>query len=314
MTTGVPSTNDAIISPGDANATLAGVDAAVAGEMCSPADVAAGPLAHIPLFCGLSEAEQRALFGAMSTEAFAANQTIFWRGDTGESLYIVSAGQVSVTVPNEQGDHVILEYLGPGGFFGEISLLDGGPRTATIRTTVASELYVLKRADFHSFLRQRPDVAIDILTVMGRRQRISTEALRGMKNPNIAFERTRISLWQRVSDVIATVAASSAFTLFHLVWFGGWIVLNLLATWKLLPASWAFDPFPFGLLTMVVSLEAIFLSIFVMVSQNRQAEKDRLRIDLDYQVNLKSQTEVVLLARKLERIEAHLLGDEPETR
>lgn len=270
----------------------------------------AGQLSHIPLFAGLDPREQGALFAAMHVQVIEANQTIFWRSDVGDSLYLISTGQVAVTVPNEAGEHVTLDVLGPGGFFGEISLLDGGPRTASVRTTQPSELYVLKRADFHGFLRQRPEVAIEILTIMGRRQRISTEALRGMKNPNIAFERTRSGHWQRVSDIIAAVAASQWFTTFHLTWFGGWIILNLLAAWNWLPVTWAFDPFPFGLLTMVVSLEAIFLSIFVMVSQNRQSEKDRLRIDLDYQVNLKAQTEILLLARKIDRLESHLLGDD----
>jgi len=273
----------------------------------------AGPLSHVPLFAGLAKEEQQALCGAMKLETVEANQTIFWRGDVGDSLYLVSTGQVAVTVPNEQGEHVTLDHLGPGGFFGEISLLDAGPRTATVRTTQRSELYVLKRDDFHAIIRKRPHVAIEVLTIMGCRQRVSTEAIRSLKNPNVAFERMRVGLWQRVSDVIAAVAASQWFTLFHLVWFGGWIGLNLLAALKVLPAALAFDPFPFGLLTMVVSLEAIFLSIFVMVSQNRQTEKDRLRIDLDYQVNVKAHTEITLLARKIDRLETHLLGETMES-
>jgi CRP/FNR family cyclic AMP-dependent transcriptional regulator len=276
-----------------------------------PTNPDAGPLSHIPLFADLDPAEQKMLLSVMGVEQVPAHQTIFWRGDAGDSLYLVSRGQVAVTVPNEQGEHVVLDYLGPGGFFGEISLLDGGPRTASIRSTEPTEVYVLHRRDFHSFLRQRPEAAIQILTIMGQRQRLSTEALRTMRNPNVAFERTRVSLWQRVSDIIATVAASSAFTILHVAWFGGWIIINLMAQWELIPQYLAFDPFPFGLLTMVVSLEAIFLSIFVMVSQNRQAEKDRLRIDLDYQVNLKAQTEIVMLARKLERIESQICAVNP---
>jgi CRP/FNR family transcriptional regulator, cyclic AMP receptor protein len=278
----------------------------------SPADGEHGPLSHVPLFAGLAAEEQQELCAAMKLETVEANQTIFWRGDLGDSLYLVSAGQVAVTVPNEQGEHVTLDHLGPGGFFGEISLLDGGPRTATVRTTQRSELYVLMRDDFHAIIRKRPHVAIEILTIMGCRQRVSTEAIRGLKNPNVAFERTRVGPWQRVSDVIAAVAASQWFTMFHLAWFGGWIGLNLLASLSILPSSLAFDPFPFGLLTMVVSLEAIFLSIFVMVSQNRQSEKDRLRIDLDYQVNVKAHTEITALARKIERLETHLLGESLE--
>jgi uncharacterized membrane protein len=157
---------------------------------------------------------------------------------------------------------------------------------------------------------------------MGHRQRASTEAVRGLKNPNLAFDQTHMTLWQRASDVIASVAASPWFTSFHAVWFGTWIVFNLVADKaapvadKLAPAaetkSLAFDPFPFGLLTMVVSLEAIFLAIFVMVSQNRQSQKDRLHIDLDYQINVKAQTEIMKIARRLERMENVLLKSTDE--
>ncbi len=269
---------------------------------------APGPLAHIPLFAGLPSSEQKLLFDAMTTQTVEAHQTVFWLGDVGDTLYLISAGQVAVTVPNEKGEHVTLDRLGPGGFFGEISLLDGGPRTATMRTLERTELFVLKRDDLHACLRQRPEVAIHLLTIMGRRQRVSTEAQRSMKNPNVAFESTRVSLWQRASDLIASVAASQWFILSHLAWFGVWISLNLLAGFEILPAALKFDPFPFGLLTMVVSLESIVLSIFVMVSQSRQSEKDRLRIDLDYQVNVKAQTEVNMLARKIDCIEELLRG------
>ena len=223
---------------------------------------------------------------------------------------MIRGGGVSVTVPNEQGEHVVLDRLGPGAFFGEISLLDGGARTATVRALGPTELYVLERDDFHAVLRRDPDVAIGILNVMGRRQRASNEALRGFKNPNVLFEQSRVSWWQRVSDVIATVAASQWFTLFHVTWFGLWVGVNVLAMVGFLPERLGFDPFPFGLLTMVVSLEAIFLSIFVMVSQNRQSEKDRIQTDLDYQVNLKAQTEIMTLRHKLDRLERHFLDKE----
>lgn len=257
--------------------------------------------------------EQQALFASMNVARVEAHQTIFWRGDDGDSFFLISHGQVVVTVPNDEGEHVTLDTLGPGGFFGEISLLDGGTRTATVRTTQPCELYVLKRDDFHSFLRQRPEVSIEILTVMGQRQRASTEALRGMKNPNLAFEQSRNTLWQYVADFIARVAATQWFLLVHIAWFASWIGINLLGRTHVLPDEWVFDPFPFGLLTMVVSLEAIFLSIFVLVSQGRQSEKDRLRTDLDYQVNVKAQTEIMGLTRKLDRIESLLDGSKPST-
>jgi uncharacterized membrane protein len=278
---------------------------ALEGGEGSP-DGSAGPLGHIPLFARLKEDEQAALLAMMKREEVEPHRCVFWLGDTGDSFYLVSKGRVAVTVPNDKGEHVTINTLGPGSFFGEISLLDAGPRTATIRTVEPTELFVLGRAAFHDFLRRRPGVAVEILTVMGQRQRSSTAALRGVSNPNAVFEASRVSGWQRISDVVAAVAASQYFTAFHLAWFGVWIIVNLLGAAGVVPRAVAFDPYPFGLLTMVVSLEAIFLSIFVMVSQNRQSEKDRLRTDLDFQVNVKAQTEIVQIARRLERIEEKL--------
>lgn len=266
-----------------------------------------GPLCHIPLFARLREPDQQTLMSAMRLQRVEPNQTIVWCGDRGDSCYLVSTGEVAVSAPNHDGQHVHIDTIGPGGFFGEVSLLDGGPRTATVRATKPTELYVLARADFHGFIRTNTDAALHILTIMGERQRAMNEALKGMKNPNIAFDAMmRLSWWQRVSDAIAGVAASKWFTMLHIAWFGTWIGLNLLATLGALPARLAFDPFPFGLLTMVVSLEAIFLSIFVMVSQNRQSEKDRVRTDLDYQVNVKAQTQINSLGEQLDRIEKRL--------
>jgi len=170
-----------------------------------------------------------------------------------------------------------------------------------------SELYVLGRAQFHEFLLKHPRAAINILTVMGQRQRTSTMALRGMKNPNQAYEETlKPGSWERTADGIARIAAGRNFLLVHLAVFGTWILYNIACGIGLLPKGWAFDPYPFGLLTMWVSLEAIFLSIFVMVSQNRQAERERVRNELDYQVNVKAQTEIMEIAQRLGRIEKAL--------
>ncbi|MBL0927518.1 MAG: DUF1003 domain-containing protein [Phycisphaerales bacterium] len=275
----------------------------------------AGPLGHIPIFSRLDAAEQAALLGCMRRERAEAQQTIFWVGDRGDALYLIDRGSVAVTVPNDAGEHVSIAHLGPGGFFGEISLLDGGRRTATVRANEPTELLVLHRRDFHDFLSAQPGAALDILRFMGERLRESTEARRHLPNANVVFERSRVTPWQFVSDLIARVAASQWFTLFHIAWFGSWLALNLLGSLVLFGSPrapdgqgpwWLFDPFPFGLLTMVVSLEAIFLSIFVMVSQNRQTEKDRLRTDLDYQVNVKAHAEIMEMTKRLEHIESSL--------
>jgi CRP/FNR family transcriptional regulator, cyclic AMP receptor protein len=273
------------------------------------------PLAHIPLFARLNPDEQISLLALMSHEHFEAHQTIFWFGDLGDSLYLISQGAITVSVPTDTGKEMALNRLGVGGFVGELGLLDGGPRTATVRAAEPTDVFVLSRENFHRFLRDHPAAAIDILTVMGTRQRTNTLALRGTKNANVLFEQGRTTLWQHASDRIASVAASQWFTLFHIMWFGIWIIWNLLGAFGHVPPRLTWDPYPFGLLTMIVSLEAIFLSIMVMVSQNRQSQKDRLRVELDYQVNVKAQTEIMSMARQLERVEsllqAHVRPPEP---
>jgi uncharacterized membrane protein len=213
---------------------------------------------------------------------------------------------VQVTTPDEQGREVVLSTLGPGDFFGDVALLDGGPRTASVRTIEACDMCVLKRSDFLQFLREHPDAAIDVLSVLGRRHRETLDKLRGVANPNATIDR-QSTAWQRVADVIAAVSASQPFVLFHVLWFGAWILLNVF-----LPESKRFDPFPFGLLTLIVSLEAIFLSIFVLISANRAGEKDRIRADANYQTNVKAQYEIMQLHSKLDKLLAR--GTEAESR
>jgi uncharacterized membrane protein len=277
-------------------------------KLVPPADSedAPSPLSGIPIFALLPPAEQRELYALMSVAEFPAGKTVCWFGDPGDSFYLIQRGQLVVTVPNERGEHVVLNYLGPGGFFGEISLLDGGTRTASVRALEPAELYVLGRDDFHAFLRRYPEAAIEILAVMGSRQRAQTEAFRGLQNPNLAFEVQRASRWQRLSDRAATLAASAPFLLGHVLVFAVWVAWNALAVAGVIPSAWAFDDPTYGILTMAVSLEAILLTIFVLVSQNRQAEKDRIDTDLDYQVNVKAQTEILGIVQRLARIEEHL--------
>jgi uncharacterized membrane protein len=162
-------------------------------------------------------------------------------------------------------------------------------------------LLSLSRHDFLEFLKRHPSAAIHILTVLGQRQREMLQKMRGLKNVNEVIEQ-RSTTWQRVADMIAAVSASQGFVVFHVFLFAGWMIVNKAMGGK------ALDPFPYNLLTMIVSLEAIFLSIFVLVSQNRAGEKDRIRADLDYQVNLKAHLEVMQLHRKIDRMEDLLRG------
>jgi uncharacterized membrane protein len=138
-----------------------------------------------------------------------------------------------------------------------------------------------------------------MLSVLGQRQRETNERLRGVRNVNEAIEEN-LTTWGRVSAKIATLSASQTFVLLNVVFFGGWMVINILL------GKNAFDASPFGLAGFICSVEALFISLFVLVSANQQGERDRIRADLDYQVNLKAQYEVMQLHRKLDRVESLL--------
>ena len=256
-------------------------------------------LANIPLFAKLKDEELVELAALLKEERVASHSPVFWIGEEGSDFYLLQVGRVTVNYPDDTGREVTIAVLGPGDFFGEISLLDGGPRTATIRADGDVMLLTLSRRDFLEFLKKHPSAAVHILTVLGQRQREMLEKLRGVKNVNEVIEE-RSTTWQKAADTIATVSASQPFVLFHLFWFGGWMAVNAIM------GKAAFDPFPFGLLTMIVSLEAIFLSIFVLVSQNRSGEKDRIRADLDYQVNLRAHLAIMQLHQKVDRVQAEL--------
>ena len=262
-------------------------------------------LSSIPLFARLSPEEHGTLLGLLQVREVPAHQPIFWIGDAASECFIVRKGEVVLTYPDEGGHETILGVIHQGEFFGEISLLDGGGRTATARAQTDVELLALGRDDFHAFLRQHPAAAIHVITVIGQRQREMLGRLRGIRNVNQVIDESA-TLWHRVADSIAAISANQVFFAIHLVWFGFWIVLNVLR------GDHGFDPFPFGLLTLVVSLEAIFLSIFVLISQNRQSEKDKIGADLDYQVNLKAHLEVMMLHRKMDRVLALLAARDPD--
>jgi uncharacterized membrane protein len=190
-----------------------------------------------------------------------------------------------------------------GQLFGELSMLDSGPRTATAVALTDAELLVLDREDLLLLFQKRPDAALHMLAAMSGMTRKADELLRTRVSRNVNEEVPEpTSVLQKVADVIAWFSGSMPFLILNGAWFVIWISLNVF------PFGFKpFDPFPFGLLTMIVSLEAIFLSCFVLVSQNRQAEKDRVRADIEYEVNIKAELEIAHLHEKTDRIYERML-------
>lgn len=256
----------------------------------------------VPLFKLLSEDERADLEGVLERRSLARDEKIFSLGEPGDSLYIVGTGSVELFVKDNTGAKIVLTVCDAGQVFGELSLFDGGARTASAVCLEDSTLFVLDRADLLTFLRRHPDAALDLLTTMGQRMRSADEMLRRRVSRNINEEmQIRSTTIEKIADVIAEFSGSIAFLFLNAAWFLIWIV------WNTAPFLPHFDEYPFGFLTMVVSLEAIFLSIFVLVSQNRQAAKDRLRADAEYEVNLKAELEIMHLHEKVDFLTEELL-------
>ena len=260
-------------------------------------------LAEVPFFALLDD-EQRALLAArVDTTLVPAGNAMWGYGDPGDSLYIVRSGAVEIFFKNDTGERIVLETARTGDFFGEISLLDGGPRTASAVVVEDLDAIVVDRGDLDEFLRICPTAALSLLAASGRRMRETAKLLRHSVSRDINEEtedkRTKV---MKVADWISEFSGSLEFLFIHLGLFFIWIVLNV-GPLAHSGASFAnFDPFPFGLLTMVVSLEAIILSVFVLLSQNRQVARDRVRNDIEYQVNLKAELEIGHLHEKMDQL------------
>ena len=263
-------------------------------------------LASVPLFKLLDAGERADLERAFERQTITAGEKIFSFGEPGDSLYIVGTGEVELFVKDNAGAKIVLAVAGPGELFGELSLFDGGARTANAVCLEDATLFVLDREDLLAFLRKHPDASLDLLTTMGQRIRSADELLRRRVSKNINEEmEIRSTTMEKIADLIAEFSGSIPFLILNAAWFVLWIV------WNVFPGVPHFDPYPFGFLTMVVSLEAIFLSIFVLVSQNRQAAKDRLRADAEYEVNLKAELEITHLHEKVDLLTEELLARLP---
>jgi uncharacterized membrane protein len=262
-------------------------------------------LAKIPLFSHMDDRERSDLLALMTERHFPAGQAAVKAENPEAAFHIIEQGEAEIWLTDTEGRKVVLDILGPGEFFGELSILSGDTRSAS--ATSAEELITLEltREEFFDFLRQYPHAALDTITELAERLRHTDELLKSRvsRNANEAHDE-QTSVGQHIADLIATFSGSILFLVLNALAFTLWILLNTTG-----PLLWHFDPYPFQFLTMAVSLEAIFLSIFVLVSQNRQSAKDRLKADLDYQVNVKTEMGMSVLlvqVRDLQRQINHL--------
>ena len=260
-------------------------------------------LKGVELFEHLGEAERERMAEVIDLRTLAAGETLFQSGEPGESLYVVKTGEVELFIKDTTGQKIVLTIAGPGEIFGELALLDQGARTATAVVLTDTILLELDRGDLLLLFQRTPAAALRLLAAMGHMTRKADELLKTRVARNVNEEvAEQLSPLQRIADWIAWFSGSMPFLALNLFWFATWIAINTLPL-----GVRAFDPYPFGLLTMIVSLEAIFLSCFVLISQNRQVEKDRVRSDIEYEINVKAELEVAHLHEKTDRIHIEML-------
>jgi CRP/FNR family cyclic AMP-dependent transcriptional regulator len=260
-------------------------------------------LADVELFEHLGEEDRLRLAEAVDVRTLEPGEILFRAGEPGESLYIVRSGEVELFIRDNAGQKILLTIACSNQIFGELALLDRGPRTATAMALGETMLLVLDREDLLLLFQRTPAAALRLLAGMGHMTRQADELIRTRVSRNANEEVVEKStLLQHIADGIAWFSGSMGFLAINALWFAAWIAINTLPLG--LPA---FDPYPFGLLTMILSIEAIFLSCFVLISQNRQAQKDRVRSDIEYEVNIKAELEVAHLHEKTDRIHTEML-------
>jgi uncharacterized membrane protein len=258
-------------------------------------------LAQIKLFAQLDEDERAVLANVVHNRTVKPGEALFGAGEPGDSMFILQKGAIELFVKDHSGQKIVLHTAKPGDFFGELSLLDGGSRTASACAIEPSELVTLDRDDLLLLFKKKPEAALDMLATMGGMTRKANALLRERvaRNVNEEVAESR-SIVDRVADKVAQFAGEIKFIVIHAIFFGLWIGLN---SFKIA----IFDAYPYSFLTMLVSLEAIFLSCLVLISQNMQGAKDRVRADIEYEINIKAELEVAHLHEKTDRMHEEML-------
>ncbi|PZR76776.1 MAG: hypothetical protein DLM52_05540 [Chthoniobacterales bacterium] len=259
-----------------------------------------GRLRSVPLFAALDDAAVEELCGLLRLEELEQGTQLFHVGDAGDAMYFIEGGGVRICVTDADGREVTLAELGAGDFFGEMAMLDGHGRSADAVVTEDARLAVLTRENFLSFVSSDARVVLEMLAAITHRLRRTDELLRHRVSRNANEEdAANITIADRAADTIAQFGGSWKFIGVNVLFFFIWIAIN---SWML--QSKTFDPFPYVLLNLALGMLTGLQAPIILMSQNREARKDRLRADLDYQVNLKNE---MLLGEILRRLETRHL-------
>lgn len=248
-------------------------------------------LRNIPLFESLEQEDLSVLVSKLREVRFETGHTVFSQGDEGDAMYLIEEGAVDV-VAGSGKQRVTVASLFQKQYFGELSLLDGAPRSATTVTARPTVLLALERDDFVEFIKRRPEAALSIMHEIGERIRATNEMMTRTVTRNVLEEEEeKLSLGSRVADKVAAFGGSWPFIFI----FGGFMFSWML--WNSVAGGWAFDPLPFMFLNLFLSTIAALQAPVIMMSQNRQSTKDKALAVNDFQVNLKNEVAIDKIMR-----------------
>src|SRR5271170_5153019 len=243
-----------------------------------------GELKHVPLFALLDDDEIAVLAAQVDLKTFAPRQRIYKMGDPGMHAYILMSGNVQVTTVDEDHQEVLVDQPGHGQFFGFASMLDQTAHQTNALAIEKTTCIEISRDDIATLLLRKPLAGMDMLTVLGHQFHASQQLVRvrASRNPNEVIEE-EITFGEHIADAVARFGGSWSFILTGLVLLSIYVVINVV----LRKAAW--DPYPFILLNLFLSMLAAIQAPVIMMSQNRQDTKDRLRGALDYEVNRRAE-------------------------
>lgn len=258
-------------------------------------------LSLVPLFKQLDNVELEKLAEGVDQISFKQGEAIFHEKDQGDALYVVESGVVRIWVYDEDIQEITLSELGAGAFFGELAVLDRGERSANATAQSDSTLHRLHRDDFQQFMLEHPAVAVDLVCEIGARLRQTNllVSMRVTRNVNEEMEKA-LTFGQRVADRVAEFGGSWAFIIIYVCILVIWMAINtiILSRYSGGETGAQFDPYPYILLNLMLSMTAAMQAPIILMSQNRASERDRFAAEQDFKVNLKSELMLDELTRR----------------
>jgi uncharacterized membrane protein len=258
-------------------------------------------LRNVPLFALLDDEEACVLASQVEKKEFIAHQRIYKIGGTDGHAYVMVSGKVRVTTVDEDHQEVVVDEPGHGEFFGFASMLEGTPHQTNAVAVEETTCFEVDRGDIAVLLERKPLAGMDMLTVLGKQFHASQQLvrLRAMRNPNEVIEKDA-TFGERFADHVAGFGGSWTFIISFLAVLLAYSALSIYRGQK----SW--DPYPFILLNLFLSMLAAIQAPVIMMSQNRQDTKDRLRGELDYDVNRRAESEIQGIARRLNMMDERI--------